>query len=64
VHACEVVNIESIQAEQLGFIEYFLMSNCGKLLDLGANTAPSLFAYSILMSKPLILGLPYPLSAR
>ena len=42
VHACELVNVKSIQTGNLGFIEYFLRSNCGKLLDLGDEYYPRL----------------------
>lgn len=34
MYAREAINIESIQAENMGFIEYLLRSHCGKLLDL------------------------------
>ncbi|KAJ8443469.1 hypothetical protein Cgig2_026256 [Carnegiea gigantea] len=42
VHACEIVNVESIRAEHLEFIEYLLQSHCFQLLDLTAEYYPQL----------------------
>ncbi|KAJ8437690.1 hypothetical protein Cgig2_030712 [Carnegiea gigantea] len=42
VHACEIANVDSIRAENLGFIEYLLQSHCEPLLDLNAKYYPQL----------------------
>lgn len=42
LHACERVHVESFLTENLGFIEYPLSSNCGKLLDIGTDSYPQL----------------------
>lgn len=41
-HACARVDISSFLVENLGFIEYFLQSNGGQLLDLGVAYYPQL----------------------